>query len=409
MLTFLAFVMVVPTQSASLMKAFSARSLAAAGVPDPLCKTGVISLKTTGKPQSCCAGYCGECTDYETCKSVRGQDSANADQQKKRGFRSAMLYSIIAILGCAVVALSVVLGITINNKETISPNHALSVNSPYNVKFALHEPDVTKDLKPKQGKDVMSRYNYTHSTANGASSGILTSVNENLDMYMDITDQLAFGEMTNDNGQVTPYSLRIRVRNKTTGCDAFIVPFGISSRLVGDKNEVNYATLWPTFFHFSHTCNQDENVPVESESFVSELNGKWEFSNQLARASWDRTVVPWLTNYCLNREKEGHRCIMPDENLSVAQRRMLWTYRGVGTRVGGWAGGKVGGYAGGAIGGAVGGAGGSAVAGPVGGAVGGELGHHFGAKIGSHYGSAWGSKAGGAIGGYFDNHLRRIR
>ena len=32
--------------------------------------------------------------------------------------------------------------------------------------------------------------------------GILTSVNENLDMYMDITDQLAFGEMTNDDGQV---------------------------------------------------------------------------------------------------------------------------------------------------------------------------------------------------------------
>ena len=26
----------------------------------------------------CCAGYCGECTDYETCKSVRGQDSENA-------------------------------------------------------------------------------------------------------------------------------------------------------------------------------------------------------------------------------------------------------------------------------------------------------------------------------------------
>merc|ERR1719253_1195752 len=68
----------VPAESASMMKAFSARSLAAAGVPDPLCKTGVISLKTTGKPQSCCAGYCGECSDYETCKSVRGQNSENA-------------------------------------------------------------------------------------------------------------------------------------------------------------------------------------------------------------------------------------------------------------------------------------------------------------------------------------------
>merc|ERR1719197_2125121 len=35
---------------------------------------GVISID--GK--TCCAGYCGECTDYETCKSVRGQDSENA-------------------------------------------------------------------------------------------------------------------------------------------------------------------------------------------------------------------------------------------------------------------------------------------------------------------------------------------
>merc|ERR1719410_339367 len=69
---------IIPAQSAMVMKAFSSRSLAAAGLPDPLCKTGVISLKTTGTPQSCCAGYCGECTDYETCKSVRGQDSENA-------------------------------------------------------------------------------------------------------------------------------------------------------------------------------------------------------------------------------------------------------------------------------------------------------------------------------------------
>merc|ERR1719410_998708 len=69
---------IIPAQSAMVMKSLSARSLAAAGVPDPLCKTGVISLKTAGKPQACCAGYCGECTDYATCKSVRGQDSEGA-------------------------------------------------------------------------------------------------------------------------------------------------------------------------------------------------------------------------------------------------------------------------------------------------------------------------------------------
>merc|ERR1719408_579495 len=63
---------------AVVMKSLSARSLAAAGLPDPLCKTGVISLKTSDKPQSCCAGYCGECSDYKTCESVRGQDSKNA-------------------------------------------------------------------------------------------------------------------------------------------------------------------------------------------------------------------------------------------------------------------------------------------------------------------------------------------
>merc|ERR1719454_2515394 len=67
-----------PSQSALVLKSLSARSLAAAGVPDPMCKTGVISLKTDNKPQSCCAGYCGECTDYATCKSVRGQNSENA-------------------------------------------------------------------------------------------------------------------------------------------------------------------------------------------------------------------------------------------------------------------------------------------------------------------------------------------
>merc|ERR1719183_239091 len=55
-------------------KTGAARNLAAAGVPDPTCKTGVLSLD--GKV--CCAGYCGECSDYETCKSVRGQDSKNA-------------------------------------------------------------------------------------------------------------------------------------------------------------------------------------------------------------------------------------------------------------------------------------------------------------------------------------------
>lgn len=60
----------------ALLRSAAARSLAAgsSAVPDPHCKIGVISLSG----QSCCAGYCGACNDYETCKSVNGQDSENA-------------------------------------------------------------------------------------------------------------------------------------------------------------------------------------------------------------------------------------------------------------------------------------------------------------------------------------------
>merc|ERR1719336_3538223 len=55
-----------------------ARELLAAGLPDPTCSSGLIALKEAKRPQVCCAGYCGECTDYPTCGSVRGQNSTNA-------------------------------------------------------------------------------------------------------------------------------------------------------------------------------------------------------------------------------------------------------------------------------------------------------------------------------------------
>merc|ERR550514_1594938 len=60
---------------------FRSRGLTVASLPDPYCKTGTVSLPGTPEadgPQVCCAGYCGECSDYPTCKSVRGQDSENA-------------------------------------------------------------------------------------------------------------------------------------------------------------------------------------------------------------------------------------------------------------------------------------------------------------------------------------------
>eukprot|EP00747_Dinoflagellata_sp_TGD_P123309 gnl/TRDRNA2_/TRDRNA2_173795_c0_seq2.p2 gnl/TRDRNA2_/TRDRNA2_173795_c0~~gnl/TRDRNA2_/TRDRNA2_173795_c0_seq2.p2 ORF type:complete len:168 (-),score=50.51 gnl/TRDRNA2_/TRDRNA2_173795_c0_seq2:155-658(-) len=63
----------------SWKKVLAARHMATAGVPDPHCKAGVLSIPDgTDEPQACCAGYCGECTDYPTCKSVRGQDSESA-------------------------------------------------------------------------------------------------------------------------------------------------------------------------------------------------------------------------------------------------------------------------------------------------------------------------------------------
>merc|ERR1719389_109702 len=77
-LAILAVAQGVVTNNQAALKVISARSMAAAGVPDPMCKTGVISLPGADGPQACCAGYCGECTDYPTCKSVRGQKSENA-------------------------------------------------------------------------------------------------------------------------------------------------------------------------------------------------------------------------------------------------------------------------------------------------------------------------------------------
>merc|ERR1712129_615680 len=62
-------------RSEAVRKMIAARNLEAAGLPDPKCHTGVIAMKEEGKAQVCCAGYCGECSDYPTCMSVRGQNS----------------------------------------------------------------------------------------------------------------------------------------------------------------------------------------------------------------------------------------------------------------------------------------------------------------------------------------------
>ena len=70
------------TSSAGLAAAkrvHAAKELETAGLPDPKCATGVISMKGGPKEtQVCCAGYCGECSNYPTCSSVRGQNSTFA-------------------------------------------------------------------------------------------------------------------------------------------------------------------------------------------------------------------------------------------------------------------------------------------------------------------------------------------
>merc|ERR1719343_364743 len=68
----------VAVDKPQVLRLLGARSLSAARLPDPTCATGVISLKVDGSPQACCAGYCGECSDYPTCASVRGQNSTFA-------------------------------------------------------------------------------------------------------------------------------------------------------------------------------------------------------------------------------------------------------------------------------------------------------------------------------------------
>jgi len=70
--------LILALQTVAASRSFLEAMKLAASLPDPHCSSGVISLPSPGKPQACCAGYCGECTDYDTCKSVRGQDSAAA-------------------------------------------------------------------------------------------------------------------------------------------------------------------------------------------------------------------------------------------------------------------------------------------------------------------------------------------
>jgi hypothetical protein len=82
---FPAVLVLIALQSGDAMNADFAKKMARArlekeGLPDPICRTGIISLPigSLGKKQACCPAYCKECDDYKTCESVRGQESKNA-------------------------------------------------------------------------------------------------------------------------------------------------------------------------------------------------------------------------------------------------------------------------------------------------------------------------------------------
>jgi hypothetical protein len=66
--------------SVDFSKKMARARLEKANLPDPVCRTGIIStpILSAGKKQACCPHYCKECDDYPTCKKVRGQDSKNA-------------------------------------------------------------------------------------------------------------------------------------------------------------------------------------------------------------------------------------------------------------------------------------------------------------------------------------------
>merc|ERR1719498_2369105 len=69
---------------AGLLRGYRAVENSTHVLPDPVCRTGIVSLPILpSNKQVCCPGYCGECGDYATCENVRGQASGNACCAKK--------------------------------------------------------------------------------------------------------------------------------------------------------------------------------------------------------------------------------------------------------------------------------------------------------------------------------------
>merc|ERR1719316_1473644 len=93
------------TKAVMLQRSIKARSMEKAKLPDPECKTGVVSLATAASDnQACCPAYCGECSDYPDCSSVKGQDSEYrccASKVLERSCEHTRTPANICIKGCA--------------------------------------------------------------------------------------------------------------------------------------------------------------------------------------------------------------------------------------------------------------------------------------------------------------------
>lgn len=173
-------------QAAGLNKFLAGRSLAASGVPDPHCTTGVISLKVDGKPQSCCPRYCGVCGDYESCKNVRGQASENACcASKVYENRCGNAPANICIETCSQAVPPCIMDI---NASTYAPDKAEVANpAPKDyVNHATHAVEIAadrNDLGIQKGKvlaNVYSKVEKVYAKAEAIGKQVIAKCNKRL-------------------------------------------------------------------------------------------------------------------------------------------------------------------------------------------------------------------------------------
>ena len=98
--------------------------------------------------------------EYRKGEDQKDPLTENADGKNQRSDKPVFLIALVAILGVAVLALSVCLGIVLNKEQQAQIvqkdlSHAVSTESRFNTKFAMHDEAVFKDLKPSRPNEVM--------------------------------------------------------------------------------------------------------------------------------------------------------------------------------------------------------------------------------------------------------------